>query len=126
MDVADWEPAHTERNLVKVVGNVSTVPRKYHLPQDIDYHAFTKFTNIYFKSHVWGMKREPIKTPFLAKAKDIDYQDSLAIFKLILRFMNDNNLSGKKETVLGDYIVNKVTAPHRRIPSAPGPATKRK
>ncbi|KAL0278610.1 UNVERIFIED_CONTAM: hypothetical protein PYX00_000382 [Menopon gallinae] len=103
----DWEPAHTERNLVKVVGNVSAVPRKYHLPQDIDYHAFTKFTNIYFKSHVWGMKREPIKTPFLAKAKDIDYQDSLAIFKLILRFMNDNNLSGKKETVLGDYIVNK-------------------
>jgi myosin-15 len=54
------------------------------------------------------MKREPIKTPFLAKSKDIDYQDSLAMFKLILRFMNDNNLSGKKEQVLGDYIVNKV------------------
>jgi len=55
------------------------------------------------------MKREPIKTPFLAKAKDQDYQDSLALFKLILRFMNDNNLSGTKETVLGDYIVNKVS-----------------
>lgn len=55
------------------------------------------------------MKREPIKTPFLAKAKDVDYQDSLALFKLILRFMNDNNLSGKKETVLGDYIVNKAS-----------------
>lgn len=54
------------------------------------------------------MKREPIKTPFLAKSKDIDYQDSLAIFKLILRFMNDNNLNGKKEIALGDYIVNKV------------------
>lgn len=54
------------------------------------------------------MKREPIKTPFLAKSKDMDYQDSLALFKLILRFMNDNNLSGKKEIALGDYIVNKV------------------
>lgn len=93
---------------MKVVGNVSTAPRKFSLPQDIDHNVFTKFTNIYFKSHVWGMKREPIKTPFLAKAKDMDYQDSLALFKLILRFMNDNNLNGKKETVLGDYIVNKV------------------
>jgi myosin-15 len=54
------------------------------------------------------MKREPIKTPFLAKSKDMDYQDSLALFKLILRFMNDNNLNGKKEIALGDYIVNKV------------------
>jgi myosin-15 len=54
------------------------------------------------------MKREPIRTPFLAKAKDADFQDSLALFKLILRFMNDSNLSGKRETVLGDYIVNKV------------------
>ena len=99
--------------MVKVVGTVaSSGPKKHHhLPQDIDHHAFTKFTNIYFKSHVWGMKREPIKTPFLAKAKDMDYQDSLALFKLILRFMNDNNLNGKKETVLGDYIVNKVGIP---------------
>ena len=56
------------------------------------------------------MKRDAIKTPFLAKNKDIDYQESLSIFKLILRFMNDNNLTGKKETVLGDYIVQKVFA----------------
>lgn len=91
-----------------MVGGVAPRPDRYFLPHDIDYHAFTKFTNVYFKSHLWGMKREPIKTPFLAKSKDIDYQDSLAIFKLILRFMNDNNLNGKKEQALGDYIVNKV------------------
>lgn len=54
------------------------------------------------------MKRDAIKTPFLVKSKDIDYQESLSIFKLILRFMNDNNLSGKKEIALGDYIVQKV------------------
>ncbi|XP_065335143.1 unconventional myosin-XV isoform X4 [Cloeon dipterum] len=103
----DWQPIHSERNLVKVVGALPSRSDRYYLPHDIDQHAFTKFTNIYFKSHVWGMKREPIKTPFLAKNKDIDYQDSLAIFKLILRFMNDNNLSPKKEQALGDYIVNK-------------------
>ncbi|KAG8264185.1 Belongs to the TRAFAC class myosin-kinesin ATPase super [Homalodisca vitripennis] len=53
------------------------------------------------------MKREPIKTPFLNKAKDSDFADSLALFKLILRFMNDDSLSGKKEQALGDYIAYK-------------------
>lgn len=53
------------------------------------------------------MKREPIKTPFLSKSKESDYHESVAIFKLILRFMNDPNLSGRKEKVLGDYIINK-------------------
>lgn len=61
------------------------------------------------QSHVWGMKREPIKTPFLNKAKDSEFADSLAIFKLILRFMNDESLNGKKEQALGDYIAYKVS-----------------
>lgn len=54
------------------------------------------------------MKREPIKTPFLSKSRDADYSDSLAMFKLILRFMNDPALSGTREVVLGNYIANKV------------------
>ncbi|XP_046586212.1 unconventional myosin-XV isoform X1 [Neodiprion lecontei] len=103
----DWHPTHTERNLLKVVGPVVPQPYNYRLPADIDQHQFSKFTNIYFKSHIFGMKREPIKTPFLAKARDQDYTDSLMIFKMLLRFMNENNLSGKREQALGDYIVNK-------------------
>ncbi|KAF4528217.1 hypothetical protein B566_EDAN016927, partial [Ephemera danica] len=45
----DWQPVHSERNLVKVVGGVPARPDRYYLPHDIDYHAFTKFTNVYFK-----------------------------------------------------------------------------
>ena len=77
------------------------------LPSDIDYYVFSKVANIYFKSHLWQMRKEPIKTPFLAKSKESDYHESLAIFKLILRFMNDGQLSGQKEKILGDYIINK-------------------
>ena len=61
------------------------------------------------QAHLWGMKREPIRTPFLAKNKESDYRESLVLFKLILRFMNDNNLSDAREKALGDYIVNKVS-----------------
>ncbi|XP_073998346.1 unconventional myosin 10A isoform X4 [Rhodnius prolixus] len=106
----DWQPIHTERQLVKVVGHVVDKDDNYTLPSDIDQHPFSKFTNVYFKSHVWGMKREPIKTPLLTKALDSDFAESLAIFKLILRFMNDDSLSGKKEQALADYIAYKGLA----------------
>ncbi|KAL3238864.1 hypothetical protein MRX96_021885 [Rhipicephalus microplus] len=85
---------------------LTLVPRQ--LPADVDQHAFSKFTSIYFKSHVWGMKREPIRTPFLAKSSDAQHQESLALFKLILRFMNDGHLSGRRERVLGDYVVQRA------------------
>jgi len=103
----DWHQMHTERNVVKVVGAVPTAHRDKKLPVDLDHHAFTKFTNIYFKSHLWGCKKEPIKTPLLPKNNEADFQESLAVFKLVMRFMNDTNLNGKKEIALGNYIVNK-------------------
>jgi myosin-15 len=51
LSLPDWQPVHSERHLVKVVGGVAGRPdsERHHLPHDIDSHAFTKFTNIYFK-----------------------------------------------------------------------------
>ena len=43
---------HTERNVVKVVGAVPSTEKDRKLPSDLDHHAFTKFTNIYFKVHL--------------------------------------------------------------------------
>ncbi|XP_064096637.1 unconventional myosin-XV-like isoform X2 [Macrobrachium nipponense] len=105
--IDDWEKPHGERNIVRPSAPVRPAAIHYNLPHDIDYYPYSKFTNVYFKSHLWGMKREPIKTPFLSKSRDADYSDSLAIFKLILRFMNDHTLAGSRETVLGNYIANK-------------------
>ena len=103
----NWVPVNTEKNLAKVSGRLSQPRRSQRLPSDIDYYVFSKVANIYFKSHLWQMRKEPIKTPFLAKSKESDYQESLAIFKLVLRFMNDGKLSGQREKILGDYIINK-------------------
>ena len=88
-------------------GPLPMMPIIKKLPHDIDYFAFSKVANIYFKSHLWQMKREPIKTPFLPKQKESDYFESLALFKLILRFMNDNSLSGMREKIMADYIAHK-------------------
>ena len=103
----NWVPVNTEKNLAKVSGRMALPRNNQRLPSDIDYYVFSKVANIYFKSHLWQMRKEPIKTPFLAKSKESDYQESLALFKLILRFMNDGQLSGQKEKILGDYIINK-------------------
>lgn len=103
---------------------------------------FTKFTNIYFKNHQWGLKKEAIKSPFLAKSNEQDSVEAVALFKLvgpcydsrhsslgccskgsirlqklnsrfrfqILRFMYDPSLTGKKERLVGDYLVQRGLA----------------
>ncbi|XP_040563865.1 unconventional myosin-XV [Lepeophtheirus salmonis] len=98
-----------QKNLGKITEPLvkSSLQGELKLPSDIDYYSFSKVANIYFKYHLWEMKSEAIKTPFLSKTKESDYQDSIAIFKLILRFMNDPNMGGSKEKILSDYIVNK-------------------
>lgn len=55
------------------------------------------------------MKKEPITAPFLSKAaaRDQDFQDAIALFKLILRWSNDTQLSLAKEKAMTDYIIHK-------------------
>ena len=72
------------------------------LPSDLDYHAFSKAASVYFRSHLWGMRRDPVQTPFLSSSSSEGReteQDALALFRVILRFMNDEKLHGTREKV---------------------------
>ncbi|RZB41182.1 unconventional myosin-XV [Asbolus verrucosus] len=108
--IENYNPPHTERNLIKVVGGVTGNPPVLNLPHDLNQFEFSRFSSVYFKGADLGMKKEPITAPFLSKAatRDQDFQDAVALFKLILRWSNDAQLTGSRERALADYIVHKA------------------
>lgn len=104
-----WQPVHGDRHLVKVVGTVPGPPLAADLPTDLDQFAFGKFSSVYCNGVKLAPRRDPITVPFLTRAasRDQDFQDSLAVFKLILRWSGDANMDSAKEKALADYIVHK-------------------
>lgn len=100
---------HGDRHLVKVVGTVPGPPAGSDMPKELELFAFGKFSSVYCNGARLGARREPISTPFLSRAasRDQDFQDSLAMFKLLLRWTGDSSLEGNKEKALADYIVHK-------------------
>lgn len=104
-----WNQIHGDRNLVKVVGTVPGPPIASEVPADLDQFSFGKFSSVYCNGVQLHPRKDPISAPFLSRsaAKDKDYQDSLSIFKLILRWMGDTSLDANKDKILADYIVNK-------------------
>ncbi|XP_045475987.1 unconventional myosin-XV isoform X2 [Harmonia axyridis] len=102
-------PSHSEKNLMKVLGGISGQPATVALPADLHQFEFSKFSSVYFKESGLGVKKEPINTPFLSKAaaRDEDFRDSIAMFKLILRWTGDTTMSLPREKALADYFVYK-------------------
>ncbi|XP_055693638.1 unconventional myosin-XV isoform X1 [Lutzomyia longipalpis] len=107
--IEGWNAVHGDRHLVKVVGTVPGPPATGNLPNDLDQFAFGKFSSVYCNGVRLGARRDPINAPFLSRAaaRDQDFQDALAMFKLILRWTGDSSLDGMKEKALADYIVHK-------------------
>ncbi|XP_057659116.1 myosin-VIIa [Diorhabda carinulata] len=105
----NYTPPHTEKSLMKVLGGVTGTSPPLILPNDLDQYEFSKFSSVYFKGADMRMKKEPITAPFLSKAaaRDEDFQDAVALFKLILRWSNDLQLTGTREKALADYIIHK-------------------
>ncbi|XP_060661675.1 LOW QUALITY PROTEIN: unconventional myosin-XV [Drosophila nasuta] len=108
-----WQPPHSDRHLVKVLGTVPGPPAaSAQLPPDLGQFSFGKFSSVYCNGLRLQPRREPITAPLLTRAasRDQDFQDALAVFKLILRWSNDKALEGEgaKEKLLADYIVHKA------------------
>ncbi|KAG4077223.1 hypothetical protein HA402_005278 [Bradysia odoriphaga] len=104
-----WSPLHGDRHLVKVVGTVPGPPTTQDLPTDLDQFTFGKFSSVYCNGIELAPKRDPILAPLVERvaSRDQDHQDSLAVFKLILRWTSDTTLDSAREKALADYIVHK-------------------
>lgn len=107
--IVGWTPLHGDRHLIKVVGTIPGPPIGGELPGELNQFSFGKFSSVYCNGLRLCPRRDPITAPFLTRAasRDQDFQDALAVFKLILRWTNDTSLDTNKEKVLSDYIVHK-------------------
>ncbi|XP_058458630.1 unconventional myosin-XV isoform X2 [Malaya genurostris] len=104
-----WSGQHNDRHLVKVVGTVPGPPTASDLPHDLELFAFGKFSSVYCNGMKLSPRRDAISTPFLSRAaaRDQDFKDSIAIFKLILRWTSDFTMNQNKEKIMADYIIHK-------------------
>ncbi|XP_022092441.1 unconventional myosin-XV-like [Acanthaster planci] len=104
--LADWSNPHSERNLNKTVGQVAHQDYVFSFPLDVDEYPLSKYIQIYFKTPHFGAAIEPINTGF-HKLNEMEDQDAVSTFKLILRFTLEKGLSKDKEMLIGNYIVQK-------------------
>ncbi|GFO23509.1 myosin-xv [Plakobranchus ocellatus] len=101
----DWELYHSGPTVITALGDVVPMDMGYKLPVDINSHAFSKYTSVYFKNPNWGMQMEPLETSLTPVQGEENNALALAAFKLIMRFMCDKNMNEKMEKVLADFIV---------------------
>ncbi|KAJ7340291.1 TRAFAC class myosin-kinesin ATPase super [Desmophyllum pertusum] len=75
------------------------------LPDDINDFPFSKFVQDHFQSEQqWRMLRAPLRNSLL----HIKYSDSvmaIGLFQLVMRFMDDESITGAKEFAVGNYLV---------------------
>ncbi|CAG4975497.1 unnamed protein product [Colias eurytheme] len=108
--IDEWQPPHTERNITKI-SDVYSEDERIQLPKDLHQFAFSKFSSVYFADGgQLSPRKHPITKPILSKAavRDQDFNDAVAVFKLILRWC-DESASGKetRQKLIADYIASK-------------------
>ncbi|KPJ12680.1 Myosin-XV [Papilio machaon] len=112
--VDEMPPPHTEKNITKVSGDVFAEEERIQLPKDLHQFAFSKFSSVYFADGgQLSPKKQPITKPFLSKAavRDQDFNDAIAIFKLILRWCDESAAGDDtRQKVLADYIASRGIA----------------
>lgn len=76
------------------------------LPPDIDSYPFSRYANAVLKDGWCQAQSQSLQRP-LTSLEPEDARTALEIFKLILRFCGDSELTGWQEQMLGNYIVEK-------------------
>ncbi|KAL4710295.1 hypothetical protein ACJJTC_011549, partial [Scirpophaga incertulas] len=112
--IDEWQPPHTDKHLAKVAGDVYAEEDHVQLPRDLQHFAFAKFSSVYFADGgQLSPRKHPITRPFLSKAavRDQDFNDAVAIFKLILRWCDESAAGNEaRQKVLADYIASRGLA----------------
>nr|XP_034311051.1 unconventional myosin-XV isoform X10 [Crassostrea gigas] len=102
----DWQSINNDRHIITVNREVQQMDQHYRLPEDINAHAFSKFTSVFFKDPNWGFMLNPIKSSLTQGVNGEELnQIAVAVFKLILRLMYDRNLRDRQEKAMVDYII---------------------
>ncbi|CAD6189023.1 unnamed protein product [Caenorhabditis auriculariae] len=106
--------ALTSTKMLRIVTNYLTIPIKNFL-QSCPTVTVEQFAEQNFKGHLLEPRREPIMTPFLPKESEIDFRLSVEIFKLLLKYMNDNNLEhSNRDDLARYYIAQGISNPCQR------------
>uniref|UniRef100_W5KWM2 Myosin XVB n=1 Tax=Astyanax mexicanus TaxID=7994 RepID=W5KWM2_ASTMX len=79
---------------------------KLSLPHNIDSYPFSRYANTVLKDGWCQAQSQSLQRP-LTSLEPEDARTALEIFKLILRFCGDSELTGWQEQMLGSYIVEK-------------------
>uniref|UniRef100_A0A158Q8K6 Myosin motor domain-containing protein n=1 Tax=Elaeophora elaphi TaxID=1147741 RepID=A0A158Q8K6_9BILA len=74
-------------------------------PLELPTETIEQFAENNFKGHLLQMRREPIATPFLHKETEIDFNQSLEMFAMILRYMNNTQMNCEQLVILGKAII---------------------
>lgn len=93
-------------NLPKVRTNTTYLPFDCSVDKPVvETLSIEEFAELYLKNHILQARRDPILAPFLPKESEDEFQLSLKIFKLILKYMNDNTLNNYQRSILAQYII---------------------
>uniref|UniRef100_A0A1I8EDA0 Myosin motor domain-containing protein n=1 Tax=Wuchereria bancrofti TaxID=6293 RepID=A0A1I8EDA0_WUCBA len=72
---------------------------------ELPMETIEQFAENNFKGHLLQMRREPIATPFLHKETEMEFNQSLEMFAMILQYMNNAQMNCEQLAILGKAII---------------------